>query len=118
MSAARTPIPGHPGFYRERDLVYFRVRNRRGRRRWLTARTVKEAERKKVAAEIAIERGEFRERSRDTFASYAASWVETYSGRPVAGSASRPGRTTGVRSTGTLSRSSARCGSTRSSRRT
>jgi integrase len=81
MSAPRTPIPDHPGFYRERGLVYFRVRDRRGRRRWLTAPTIKEAERKKVAAEIAIERGEFRERSRDTFASYAAVWVETYTGR-------------------------------------
>src|SRR5262245_37576361 len=66
--SARTPIPGHPGFYRERGRVYFRIRDRRGRRRWLTAATIKEAERKKLQAELDVERGEFRERSRDTFA--------------------------------------------------
>lgn len=83
--SARTPIPGHRGFYRERGRVYFRIRDPRGRRRWLTAATIKEAERKKLAAELDVARGEYRERSRETFASYAASWIETYTGRTARG---------------------------------
>jgi integrase len=83
--SARAPIPGHPGFYRERGRVYFRIRDPRGRRRWLTASTIKEAERKKLAAELDVERGDYHERSRETFASYAPSWIETYTGRTSRG---------------------------------
>jgi hypothetical protein len=79
--SARTPIEGHPGFYRERGRVYFRIRDRRGRRVWKTAATIREAERKKIELELDLERGEYRERSRETFASYAPRWIEAYTGR-------------------------------------
>jgi len=79
------PIDGHPGFYRRSGQVMFRVRDRRGRRRWEAARTIKEAERKRLVVELDVERGDYRERSRETFASYARSWIDTYAGRTARG---------------------------------
>jgi integrase len=79
------PIDGHPGFYRNGNLVYFRFRDRRRRLRWDSAQTVKEAERKKLIRELEVERGEYRDGSRELFAGYARSWIETYQGRTSRG---------------------------------
>jgi integrase len=82
----REPYPGHPGFYVEGNRIYTRApRDRRGNRQWLTGATLKEAQRKRAVAEEEAERGEFRARSRETFASYAASWIDTYQGRTASG---------------------------------
>jgi integrase len=64
-------IDGHPGFYRRNGLVYFRFRDRRGRKRWDSARTIKEAERKKIQRELEVERGDHQDGSRDRFQDYA-----------------------------------------------
>src|SRR5215211_309241 len=65
------PIDGHPGFYRRGSLVYFRFRDRRRRLRWGSAQTIKEAERKKLERELEVERGDYRDGSRERFADYA-----------------------------------------------
>jgi integrase len=75
------PIDGHPGFFRRRGLVYFRFRDQRNRRRWASAPTIRAAERLKAERETDVRRGDYRERGRETFASYAASWIVTYAGR-------------------------------------
>ncbi len=79
------PIDGHPGFYRRGGQVYFRFRDRRGRRRWQSARTIKEAERRKLGLELDVERGDYRAPSRERFADYARSWIDTYAGRTARG---------------------------------
>jgi integrase len=78
-------IDGHPGFYRRNGLVYFRFRDRRGRKRWDSAETIKEAERKKVQRELEVERGDHQGASRDRFAVYARSWIDTNQGRTARG---------------------------------
>jgi integrase len=78
-------IDGHPGFYRRNGLVYFRFRDRRGRKRWDSARTIKEAERKKIQRELEVERGDHQDGSRDRFQDYAPSWIDTYQGRAARG---------------------------------
>jgi integrase len=78
-------IDGHPGFYRRNGLVYFRLRDRRGRKRWDSAETIKEAERKKVQRELEVERGDHQGASRDRFAVYARSWIDTNQGRTARG---------------------------------
>jgi integrase len=80
------PIEGHPGFYRlPSGSVTFRYRDRRRRRRWASAPTIKAAEREKIRLEEAVESGEYRVRSRLTFASYARSWIDSYAGRTARG---------------------------------
>ena len=83
--SAHVPIEGHPGFYRRGGLVYFRFRDRRRRLRWDSAQTIKEAERKKVKRELEVERGDFQDGSRERFADYARSWIDTYVGRTARG---------------------------------
>ena len=83
------PIDGHPGFFRRRALVYFRFRDQRNRRRWASAKTIRAAERLKAELETDVRRGDYRDRSRETFASYAASWVDTYAGRTARGISER-----------------------------
>jgi hypothetical protein len=46
---------------------------------------IKAAQRKKAALETDVDRGEYREPSRDKFASYARSWIDTYAGRTAGG---------------------------------
>jgi integrase len=79
------PIPEHRGFYRRDGQVMFRFRDRRGRRRWAGARTIKEAQRRKVELELDVRRGDFREPSQERFSSYARAWIETYAGRTSRG---------------------------------
>ena len=65
--------------------MYFRFRDRRNRRRWASAPTIRAAERLKAELETDVRRGDYRDRSRETFASYAASWIDTYAGRTARG---------------------------------
>ena len=81
MSAERVRIPKHPGFYRRGDSVTFPYRDRQGRQHWGSAPTLAAAKRKKAALITDVERGEYRPRSRETFADYARAWVDSYQGR-------------------------------------
>jgi hypothetical protein len=86
----RVPIDGHPGFYRHegaggKGAVSFRYRDHRNRRRWASAATVNAAIRKKAELDVDVRRGEYRDTSRETFASYARSWIDTYNGRTARG---------------------------------
>jgi integrase len=83
--SGHVPIEGHPGFYRRNGLVCFRFRDRRGRQRWDSAQTIKEAVRKKVQRQLEVERGEYQDGSRERFADYARSWIDTYAGRTARG---------------------------------
>ena len=87
--SGRVPIDGHPGFYRSegaaKGAVSFRYRDHRNRRRWASAPTVKAAIRRKAELEVDVRRGEYRVTSRETFASYARSWIDTYNGRTARG---------------------------------
>jgi integrase len=79
------PIDGHPGFYRRGGQVFFRFRDNRGRRRWQSAPTIKAAQRVKSELDTDVRRGEYREQSREGFASYARPWIDTYAGRTARG---------------------------------
>src|SRR5262245_39756432 len=83
--SGHVPIPGHPGFYRRNGLVCFRWRDRRGRQRWESARTIAEAQRLKVQRELEVERGDHQAGSRERFDAYARSWISTYQGRTARG---------------------------------
>jgi hypothetical protein len=85
LMASYEPLDGHPGFYRRAGSVAFRFRDRRGRRRWATAPTIAAAERLKVELELDVRRGDYQERRSPLFASYAAEWIETYTGRTSRG---------------------------------
>jgi integrase len=87
--SAFAPIDGHPGFFRRGGKVFFRFRDQRGRRRWASAATIKAAQRKRAELETDVRRGEYREQTRQGFASYARSWVETYPGRTARGISDR-----------------------------
>jgi integrase len=78
---ARVPIPDNPGFWRRGRMVTFKYRDQRGRQRWATAGTLREAKRKKAAIETDVARGEYRHRAAVDFTSYARGWVKTYQGR-------------------------------------
>jgi hypothetical protein len=83
--SGHVPIDGHPGFYRRNGLVCFRFCDRRGRQRWGSAQTIKEAVRKRVQRQLEVERGEYRDGSRERFADYARTWIDTYQGRTARG---------------------------------
>jgi hypothetical protein len=89
--SAFAPITGHPGFYRRTagGRVFFRIRDQRGRRRWASAETIKAAERKKAELETDVRRGEYREQTREGFATYARRWIESYRGRTARGISER-----------------------------
>jgi integrase len=83
--SAFVPIDGHAGFYRRDGRVMFRFRDRRGRRRWAGAQTIKEAQRRKVELEVDVARGDYHEPSRERFSDYARTWIGTYAGRTARG---------------------------------
>jgi integrase len=83
--SSHVPIEGHPGFYRRNGRVCFRFRDRRGRQRWDSAQTIKEALRKKVQRQLEVERGEHQAGSRKRFDDYALLWIDTYAGRTARG---------------------------------
>ncbi|MCB0829161.1 MAG: site-specific integrase [Solirubrobacterales bacterium] len=69
----------HPGIYKRgsRYAVTYRVN---GRQRWESTKTLKEALQIKRRRESDLDSGEFFEASRETFADYAAEWIERYQG--------------------------------------
>jgi integrase len=77
------PVKGQRGFYRRANgAVYFRFRDPRGRYRWGPAcATVREAQARKAALVTDSRRGEYQQRSRETYASYSRSALDTYRGR-------------------------------------
>lgn len=81
MPTDRFPIDGHPGFYSRGGRIEFRFRDKKGKRRWRRARTIKEAQRLRAELETDVARGEYRETSRQTVAGYGRIWIETYTGR-------------------------------------
>jgi integrase len=74
-----------PGVYRRGNRYVVRVKDRHGRQLQRSARTLIDARKVKAALVADIARGEFRGTSRDTLASYADSWIETYRGRTARG---------------------------------
>lgn len=74
-----------PGVYRRggRYVVTFRDPSGKPRKRF--AKTYNEAKRLKSALSADVERGEYREVSRVTFAEYAKDWIESYAGRTRTG---------------------------------
>lgn len=79
------PIDGHPGFYRHGNRVTFRVRDRRGKQRWGSAQSLKEAQRLKVELELSARRGDYHEREAPRFDEYAREWIDSYAGRTSRG---------------------------------
>lgn len=73
-----------PGIYK-RGGRYVAVYRAHGRQRKVFARTLKEARALKAAKTTDVNRGEHRELAQETFAGYAPSWIETYTGRTARG---------------------------------
>src|SRR5690348_12168092 len=74
-----------PGIFKRGTRYTFRVRDRRGKIRRGSARTLAEARAKRAAMATDVERGEYRDHSRATFAAYATEWMESYRGRTSKG---------------------------------
>lgn len=74
-----------PGIYKRGGRYVVRFRDSGGRQRKRFAKTYKEARRLKSALSADVDRGEYREQSRVTFAEYAAEWIESYAGRTSKG---------------------------------
>jgi integrase len=74
-----------PGIFRRGSRYVVIFRDAQGRQRKRSAATLAEARVAKAAIAADVARGEYRERSRLTFAEYAAEWCETYSGRTSKG---------------------------------
>ncbi len=85
MSARYQPIDGHPGFYRHGSMVAFRYRDRRARRRWASAPTIRAAEHRRAELETDARRGLLVNGGRETFESYGRPWIEAYAGRTSGG---------------------------------
>ncbi len=79
--AANRERTATPGIFRRGTRYDVSYRDPQGRQRWRSARTLTEARALKAALKADVERGEYRELSRTTFAAYAAEWIETYTGR-------------------------------------
>jgi integrase len=80
MSAPRETT-NCPGIYKRGGRYSYLYRDEKGRRRWGSAATLAEARTAKAATVADVARGEFRSRSRITFAEYAAKWIASYGGR-------------------------------------
>src|SRR5919108_2291886 len=76
---------GVPGIYRRGGRYVVIVRDPSGRPGKHAAATMKEARATKAALTADVQRGEWRETSRMTFAEFAPEWVETYGGRTKRG---------------------------------
>lgn len=70
-----------PGIYKRGGRYVVRFRDAGGRQRKRFAKTYHEARRLRSALSADVDRGEYREQSRTTFADYAAEWIESYAGR-------------------------------------
>src|SRR6266540_3717452 len=80
MSAAEETTPT-PGIFRRGGRYTFRYRDRRGRVRRGSARTIAEAKALRAQLLTDVGRGDYHPQARTTFAAYAREWVATYSGR-------------------------------------
>ena len=74
-----------PGVYRRGGRYVVRFRDPAGKQRKRFAKTYKEAVRLKSALSADVDRGEYREASKITFAEYAETWIDTYAGRTSSG---------------------------------
>ena len=88
-SVVDVPAPeertGDPGIYRRGSRYVVRFRDKQGRSRKRSARTLAEARLLKKASEVDVARGEFHDSSNVTFEVYARDWVENYRGRTKRG---------------------------------
>jgi integrase len=76
---------GVPGIYRRGGRYVVIVRDPSGKPRKHAAATMKEARATKAALTADVQRGEWRETSRVTFAEFAPQWISTYGGRTSKG---------------------------------
>ena len=76
---------GVPGVYRRGNRYVVAYRDPAGTQRRRTAATLAEARALKAELTTDVNRGEYREQSRLTFAEYTAEWVRTYTGRTSRG---------------------------------
>src|SRR2546423_12252400 len=76
---------GVPGIYRRGGRYVVIVRDPSGRPRKHAAATMKEARATKASLTADVQRGEWRETSRITFAEFAPEWIATYGGRASKG---------------------------------
>jgi integrase len=74
-----------PGIYRRGGRYVVIVRDPSGKPRKHAAATMKEARAKKATLTADVQRGEWRETSRVTFAEFAPNWIATYGGRTSKG---------------------------------
>lgn len=74
-----------PGVYRRGGSYVVIVRDPSGRQRKHAARTLAEARDLKAQLAADVSRGEYRAQARTTFAEYAQSWMQTYTGRTARG---------------------------------
>ncbi len=70
-----------PGIYKRGSRYVVVFRDQRGRQRKRFAKTIAEAKRQKAGGITDVARGEYQERSKETFASYARRWIVDYEGR-------------------------------------
>lgn len=84
VSAAETPTRW-PGIFQRGSRYTFRYRDRQGKIRRGSARTISEAKDLRARLQADVARGEFHPEARITFAEYARQWVDTYSGRTSRG---------------------------------
>src|SRR4051812_21407567 len=78
-------VKNHPGIYRRGNRYVAVARDHRGRQVKRFAKPIAEAELKKAEIRVAADRREPQQRSRVTFADYAAEWLESYAGRTAKG---------------------------------
>jgi integrase len=85
MTSRKLEKTSEPGVYKRggRYVVTFRDRDGRPRKRF--APTFTEAKRLRAQLRTDVQRGEYRETSRVTFADYARDWIDTYAGRTSTG---------------------------------
>jgi hypothetical protein len=75
------PVKGAPGIYKRGSRYVIRYRDHRGVSRKRFARTLAEARTVKAEVDADLARGEYRARSKVSFAEYAQSWLDGYQGR-------------------------------------
>lgn len=80
-SPAMVKVEGHPGIFRRGGRYVATYRDAQGKSRKRFAKTLAEARQVRAALLADVARGEHRDLSRTTFASYAAEWVLNFDGR-------------------------------------
>jgi integrase len=75
----------YPGIFQRGDRYVVVFRDPGGRQRKRAAKTIAEARALQATLRADVSRGEYRPVSRETFASYASRWINTYAGRTSRG---------------------------------